>query len=661
MAIRLLSFLLCFLCSLPACSQLPLVLDSGMQHVELSPYASLLRDASGTMTIDDVVAARAEVPLQKTFNAGFTKDALWVRIEITGNEGHPHDWILEVNNAVMDDVRLYGKNKAEGWKEWVSGEDIPRSRWPVQYRNPAFRINLKEPGPHTFWLRIASRNSISAQLSLWAPDVFSNRARDEYLAYGLLFGTYAMIIVFYLFFWISTGEIVSGWYTIYVANSLFQMLISFGFLQEHTGLPGRITDHVLAFLICSSIWIGARLSAGVLELPRVMPRLNRYLVGAATAGFFVTISLVAVKGYAAGVGLAQIIAATEVLFIIGISTYLWYRGHRPAGLYLLAFGLFCAGILVRVMRNFTLLPPNFATDNGFQIGAVLHMLVMSMVIMDRYNAMKAAAGRAQAEALRVKAEREAYLNVEIKKRTASLTQEITRRESMEIELRQSLDVEKQARQEQLDFVAMVSHEFRTPLAIIDTCAQRILGTVPSAITQERCSHIREASYRMTRLMDEFLSLDRINGDLRAFSPREEEIEAIVQKAVSEWHPGSIEVTYVERPQSVLCDTALLHVALRNLLANAIRHSPQDSSVHLRISVHEERAVKFEILNSGQEIPADEIPKLFQKYFRGRGAQGSPGSGLGLYLVERVAKLHNGSVSVLSSQEGSCFSLIIGEA
>ena len=73
----------------------------------------------------------------------------------------------------------------------------------------------------------------------------------------------------------------------------------------------------------------------------------------------------------------------------------------------------------------------------------------------------------------------------------------------------------------------------------------------------------------------------------------------------------------------------------------------------------EGGVAFAVTDAGGAIPHDEIPRLFQKYFRGRGAQDRPGAGLGLYLVERIATLHGGSIDVASSpEEGTRFTLHI---
>ncbi len=658
MPLRLLCLLWLALVSVHAWAQTPLVLSPEMTRADLAPHLSLLRDAGGAMGVADVAGSPGWQALRGAFNRGFTQEALWLRVQIERPAGSPREWILEVNNAVLDDVRLYQRTAAGTWEEHRAGEDIPRDQWDLPYRNPAFLIDLAEPTQQTLWLRVTSRNSISAQITLWRPAFFGEASRGESLAYGLLLGIYLTIITIHLLFWRSTRSVVNGWYALYVVNSLFHIVLSFGFLQQYTGMPGRISDLALSLLICVSLWVGAKMSVGVLELAPRMPRTARWLVRSMAALSALTALLSLTVSYVAGVAPAQLAGVIEVAVLIVISLHLLREGYSPAALFLAAFGLYCLGIVLRVARNFMLLPPNLLTDNSFQISAITHMVVMSLAIMYRYKRIKAAAEQAQAETLRLKIQRAEELEEEVAARTRSLTSEIVRREQLETELRRSLEVEKLARQEQRDFVEMASHEFRTPLTIIDTSVQRIASSEPSAATQERCRNIREATRRMIRLMDEFLSLDRVDGDLVSFTAVDEDAAAIVRGAAAEWDRGCIDVACADLPQCLACDAGLLRIALRNLLANAVRHSPEGVPVQFHAQGRVDGGVDFAVADAGDGIPADEIPRLFQKYFRGRGAQNKPGAGLGLYLVERIAKRHGGTVAVTSSATGSRFVLAI---
>lgn len=658
MPLRLFCLLLFALVPAHAGAQVPLVLSPEMKRADLVPHMTILRDAGGTMSVAQAAESPEWQALHGAFNEGFTQDALWLRVKVERPAGSPREWILEVNNAVLDDVRLYRRTAAGTWEEHRAGEDIPRDQWDLPYRNPVFRIDLDEPAQQTLWLRISSRNSISAQIALWRPPSFDDASRAESLAYGLLLGIYITIIAIHLLFWRWTHSAVNGWYALYVVNSLLHIALSFGFVQQYTGMSGRVGDMALSLLICVSLWLGAKMSTQVLELAPRMPRTSRWLVGSMAVLSAMTGLLSLTVSYAAGVAPAQIVAVVEVAVLIAIALRLMRQGYWPAAMFLAAFGLYYIGIVLRVARNFMLLPPNLLTDNSFQISAIAHMVVMSLAIFYRYNSLRAAAEQAQAETLMLKTKRAEALEDEVAARTRSLTAEIARREQLEADLRTSLDVEKLARQEQRDFVEMVSHEFRTPLAIVDTSVQRIAGSEPSAATRERCSNIRQATRRMIRLMDEFLSLDRVDGDLATFTAVDEDAAAIVRGAAAEWDQGSIEVACIDLPRHIACDAGLLRIALRNLLANAMRHSPAGVAVRLHAQGRADGGIDFAVADAGCGIPADEIPRLFQKYFRGRGAQNKPGAGLGLYLVERIATLHGGTVAVTSSAAGSRFVLAV---
>jgi signal transduction histidine kinase len=280
------------------------------------------------------------------------------------------------------------------------------------------------------------------------------------------------------------------------------------------------------------------------------------------------------------------------------------------------------------------------------------MLIMSLAITGRYNDMKR-------EKLAAQAALNSSLEVQVQERTVLLVDEISRREALEVDLRRALAVEQLAWQQQQDFVAMVSHEFRTPLAIINTSVHHVVQSLDAsqAKSVERCTNIKESARRMSDLMDEYLSLDRIEGTTQALKLTACDISEVVAGVVAEWPSHLIELIATAAPPALQCDWKLLQVALRNLISNGLRHSPPDLPLRLWVQGQPGGGVLIEISDAGSGIPDDEMARVFQKYFRGRGALGKPGAGLGLYLVERIAQLHGGSVKVESTPDhGSRFSL-----
>ena len=495
---------------------------------------------------------------------------------------------------------------------------------------------------------------ISAQVRLWQTEAFYEAVRTESLFYGLFFGVYFTILIFHLFFWRRTRESASGWYALYVASNGLIALLWAGYFQQYSHWSGTLTDALLGSLLCNSIWIATMVAVRQMEFERVLPRTRRVLVIASALLSALFVALTLTVGYSAGVLPARLVVLGWAPMLIALATRLWWRGHAPARFFVLAFGILIAGGVLRYLRLLGWMDSSFLTEYGYEVGSILSMLIMSLGITGRYNDMKREKLAAQ-EALN------SSLELQVRERTVLLVDEIDRRVALEVDLRRALTVEQLAWQQQQDFVAMVSHEFRTPLAIINTSVHHVAQHLDASQGKslERCTNIKEAARRMSDLMDEYLSLDRIEGATQALNLTPCDVSEVVAGVVAEWPSHLIELIATAVPPTLQCDWKLLQVALRNLISNGLRHSPPDQPLHLWVRGQPGGGVSIEVNDAGNGIPEDELARVFQKYFRGRGALGKPGAGLGLYLVERIAQLHGGSVTVENTPDyGSRFSLIL---
>ena len=573
-------------------------------------------------------------------------------MEVARTHSAPNHWLLEVTNPLHDDLRLYTQAANGSFTERRAGDQLPREQWEINYRQAVFHLDLDTEAPHTLWLRLQSRNFMSAQVLLWQAQAFHQAVRTESLLYGLFFGVYFTILIFHLFFWCWTRESVSGWYALYVASNGLTALLWAGYFQHYSHWSGTLTDALLGSLLCNSIWIATMVAVSQMEFERVLPRTRRVLVigSALLSALFITLSLTA--GYSVGVLPARLVVLGWAPMLLALATRLWWRGHAPARFFVLAFGILIAGGVLRYLRILGWVDPSFLTDYSFEVSSIINMLIMSLAITGRYNDMKR-------EKLAAQAALNSSLEVQVQERTVLLVDEISRREALEVDLRRALAVEQLAWQQQQDFVAMVSHEFRTPLAIINTSVHHVVQSLDAsqAKSVERCTNIKESARRMSDLMDEYLSLDRIEGTTQALKLTACDISEVVAGVVAEWPSHLIELIATAAPPALQCDWKLLQVALRNLISNGLRHSPPDLPLRLWVQGQPGGGVLIEISDAGSGIPDDEMARVFQKYFRGRGALGKPGAGLGLYLVERIAQLHGGSVKVESTPDhGSRFSL-----
>ncbi|MDN2712504.1 sensor histidine kinase [Janthinobacterium sp. SUN118] len=625
----------------------PLMLPAGAQKVTASGHLRMLADPGGKLDPDAALHAAGWRALPAAVSAGYTDDAIWLRLDVVRAAASPDEWVLRFSNAVLDDVRLYRLDGAGRWTLQTAGADVPRAAWPVDARQVVFPLRLQAGADEQWLVRLHSKKAMSTELTLWPRAAFDESSRREYLYYGLQFGSYLLLILFHIFFWRMTREAHSGWYLLYVLSNATTEALTIAIPQQIFSMPNWLSDPMLGVSMAASIAVGTRFSILQLELSALYPRFSRGVMGATAAAALTGALLVLCGRYAAGVLVVQGAALPLIAVFIALATWLALRGHRPARAFLLIFGIFYAGVLVSFLRNMGVLPPNFWTNHAATLGAFVHMMLMSLRLNRRYAELRRAKDLAQAQAVRAVRALNERLEEQVALRTAALRQEIGRRAALEGELRAALEVETRTREEQQDFVAMVSHEFHTPLAIINTTAQQIARN-PGAVwdkTLQRCQNLREASGRMAALVDEYLSADRMETSAATFRPQHCDPRVLLETVLAEWPAGRVEASMRDLPARLQCDPGLLRVALRNLLSNADRHAPQAQAIRFDAAMPADGGIQFTVSNDGDALPVDEIPRLFQKYFRGRIAQHKPGAGLGLYLVRRIAELHGGQVTL----------------
>lgn len=228
------------------------------------------------------------------------------------------------------------------------------------------------------------------------------------------------------------------------------------------------------------------------------------------------------------------------------------------------------------------------------------------------------------------------------------------------------DISEQQRLDKVrrDFVANVSHELRTPVGAMSLLAETLEGETDPEIIKSFLARISDESDRLARLVDELLDLSRIEGGLD-LENEPVDVRGVVQEsaaavqAAADHKNISLRVEVSDVPE-ILGDRGQLLSAVTNLFGNAIKYTEEGGSVDGRVVSHGQE-VAIVVADTGIGIPANDINRVFERFYRvdrGR-ASSSGGTGLGLSIVRNVAVNHGGRVE-LTSQEGvgSTFSMIL---
>lgn len=234
-----------------------------------------------------------------------------------------------------------------------------------------------------------------------------------------------------------------------------------------------------------------------------------------------------------------------------------------------------------------------------------------------------------------------------------------------VELQAALMKQRVINEQQRSFVAMASHEFRTPLAIVDSSAQKLIRRAkalqPIDIV-ERGETIRRAVQRMTGLMESVLSMAKFEHGEIKLTIREGDLYQTVFECCFRHADMSsaqrINFDLDELPRSARFDAKLIDQVITNLLANAIKFSPDSNRINVRASREGDR-LRIDVEDFGIGIDAEDLPKLFTRYFRARTSTGIAGTGIGLDVVKMIVEGHGGEVGVSSTKGvGSVFSVFL---
>jgi two-component system OmpR family sensor kinase len=219
---------------------------------------------------------------------------------------------------------------------------------------------------------------------------------------------------------------------------------------------------------------------------------------------------------------------------------------------------------------------------------------------------------------------------------------------------------------QRNFVSMASHEFRTPLAVIDGHTQRLISRCDRVTTEElahRARKVKNMVRRMTQLIDNLIGSARlIDGPIELYNhPSEVDLGWLLQDSCQlqrELTPDAQILEPVGAAQQLIVygDASLLSQLLCNLLSNAVKYSPERALIEAA-ATQEDTEVVVSIKDYGIGIPERDRERVFERYYRGSNTSGIGGSGVGLSLVKSIVDLHKGTISLESTEgRGSRFTL-----
>lgn len=238
--------------------------------------------------------------------------------------------------------------------------------------------------------------------------------------------------------------------------------------------------------------------------------------------------------------------------------------------------------------------------------------------------------------------------------TLNFLTDVTERRRIEQDMQAALARERELSELKSRFVAVASHEFRTPLSAILSSIELLDDygpRLPESERKEIVGLIKNAVARMNKMVEQVLLTSRLESGKFTFEPQPRSVPDLLVQVAAEMdqaHPQAARIAMqcqgVEQPR--LVDGKLVSHILVNLLGNALKYSSPETRVQCVAAAEGER-LRLTVTDSGIGIPPADLPRLFESFHRGTNVGNIQGTGIGLHIVKECVELHRGSIEVES--------------
>jgi signal transduction histidine kinase len=511
-----------------------------------------------------------------------------------------------------------------------------------------------------FYLRVTSDHSLTVPLSLWQEQPFRHHIQNKFILQALYFGGLIALLIYNLFLWLSLKDLRFLLYSLFVGHFGLAMLAGNGLGQlflwpGQAAFDGIAQSVFLSLVGCFSMLFADRF----LQARRHLPWVSRGLM--LFSSFYLLMAMALLSTLWHGqfnewllMGLFVIVLPTGGLVAVA-GTMIVRRGEKGARFFLLAWLVLWLGASIAALRAFDLLPTNTFTSYSLQISSAIEMLLLALALADMVHVERKNRETAQQQAFEA--------NQRLLE-SARLAEERLERAVQERtgQLKLALSTESQLLSQYMRFGALISHEFRNPLGIVNSQISllRKEHSAGQLNLDKRLDTMSGATQRLLSLFETWLHGDRLQHDMKDFSPQHLPLAAWLRELVdaqSIYHDKNPLTLNMHTPVGdVWVDENLLEVAMLNLIDNACKYSSPGQSVVIETR-KKAGWVGIAVIDQGCGIDSKDHQLIFDDYRRVSSESSIAGLGLGLAFVRRIVDKHQGQLELDSALgQGSTFCL-----
>ncbi|KJH82546.1 histidine kinase [Pseudomonas fluorescens] len=635
--------LMLLLCLSPLASALEF--DDSTQNLPLGHALQVFEDASGTASIDEVLAQAAAgrfKPHDKaTLNAGYSRSAFWLKVDLHYRPANPdaqRTWLLELAYPPLDHLDLYLADGSGAYRlVRQTGDALPFASREVRQNNYLFSLDFQPGQRQVVYLRLQSQGSIQAPLTLWSSTAYLEQQPVRLYVLGTIYGVLLGMLVYNLFIYLSVRDTSYLYYIVYIASfGLYQLSVN-GAAVEYfwPDNPWWANAATPFFIGCAGLF-GSQFARSFLQTAQYSRWVDRVLL-VLIAYSAVVVGLSLMTSYALALRLATALALVFTVVIFGAGLFAWWRGLRVARYFIIAWSAFLLGGIVNTMMVLGYLPNIFLTMYASQIGSAIEVALLSLALADRINAMR---------------EQQAQTLFDAGQKLEVLNQQLAQGNKLKDE-----------------FLATLTHELRTPMnGVIGSLELMETVEMDAELTQYQQTAAGSAR-DMMRMVNGMLTLTELQAGKLKVYPAPFSLRGVIDALQVQFGANAVAKGLDFKvdigpglADRLVGDSGKLAQCLECLLDNAIKFT-RSGGVALRVSGRpselDRLVLSFAVIDTGIGFTDLGEATLYQRFFQLDGSMTREygGLGVGLAICRQLVELLGGRLTHISEPgRGSRFQL-----
>ncbi len=639
--------------------------SSGLEAISVGPdfvsanlqgHISYLYDHTNKLTVRDIAKQFENgdfEPALRAFGAGFSNETVWFQFCINNSGAEARKLFLEIKPAYLDRVEIFVVGGNQSVRQNILPDHLLGDHLPIVERRTIATVmatDIKlQPGLTTIFMKVKTTGSLDFRGSLRSPEAMVTSGALQMFGFAALEGIMLFGAIANFLYWLRLKQRIHLAFSISLLTISMMIVTRYGLLPPELFAGEHAVDYVASSLVCLGYITLAWLFIEQLSARRTLPKIYKALlilmifdaavIPASWLGYYQLFAPFVILGSMAIIVLA--VTGNVILAKRGV------QGSKTAATGFIIAGLAAVATWLALLG---ILPFDFLSYHGYEVSIVALMIQMQISVARRAEQILEERDKARATALELAKGSEQRAIELAEKRTREL---VEAKERAEI----ALANEREAQEEQIRFVDIISHQYRTPLTVISNSVATLVSKLASDDEEgsARLQRMQRAINRLAELVDVNLQRSRLDGLSVVPSKKVTRVKPMLEEAVSRARDvcAGREIELVMPPEldafEIEVDSDMIGLALLNLIENAHKFSPPAEAVIVRVKVGDNE-FHISVEDQGRGIPADEISKLQQKYYRASNSAGVTGVGLGLHIVSVAAKAHDGDLRI-ASQEG----------